>query len=614
MKTKLLSAAGCTAVLLAAGAAQAQVPIANTYYSGQHGEYVAVALQNSGGPHVLFMDSSGDYEWYPFSPSIWQISGSYGKRHDAVAYYAVMDGNGAWEFDTQSWYPLGTPGAWATDDSPTIYKEIAVFGEEQPGYGEPGLTKRYLPGNGTTHHLFNNGRHERRPNLFEETVAYEYDDGGVMWVSVHDLQNDVELYNAKGLRPDVVNSLVVHEDGGGSIHYEDCVSGIAGQLPPPPGCGWTYNPLIGGWGQWIIYTAKCNSGMELWLHEIGSGADQFIDWMNPDDEEFFHTVGEWLVYSDVNEKVVLIEFGPGGGSCDVPYMPAAASWSSGLIGSNPTMVLDNNGKWHDLFASGSNTIDWIPGNAPNAVGPAMSWYDGVYYTAAAVYMGNVWSYDVDVGAWTWIAAGGTTPTMYKDFLAWTHNGDPSDRAIGWGVGSIGSFSTGVSFAANGTHEQRPAVFEQTAALEQLNGTWDVTIVDVQSESLLASFGGSGNQTEPDLWGVTVAYVDDVQGLRWVENYYTGVSHPVPTSSACCTELRNPRLGYDGKWIFYEAAGCSHGKSELRVVSMGSGIDHMLDFVAPAGSGQPQYSAVDKQLVYVNDSGQVIHVELDNGQI
>src|SRR5690606_26216802 len=210
---------------------------------------------------------------------------------------------------------------------------------------EPGITVWSMPGASGGHYLDNNGRHERRPNLFEYTVAYEYDAGGSR-VAVHDLINDVQLFDGWGRRPDVVNSLVAYEDGGGSIRYEDWINGTSGQIVAPGGCSSVFRPLIGGWGQWIVYGADCGGPSEHFLYDIANNDEQHIDGLNDLEDEYFHTVGEWLVYSDKNKEVVLIQFGSAAPTCDSPNMPAYGMWNSGLFGRDPAVVQDGSGKWH----------------------------------------------------------------------------------------------------------------------------------------------------------------------------------------------------------------------------------------------------------------------------
>lgn len=614
MKTKLLSAAGCAAALLAAGAAQAQVPIANTYYAGYAAEYVAVALQSAGGPHVIFSDYFANYEWDPFSSSVWAISGSYSKRFDAVAYFAAADGPfDGWDFDNGVWI---NPGLWSSDGYPTSFKELSGYATSNTPDGDVTI---YNLNNGTWNtYLGYNGRREQMLNLFDNRLAYQYQDpSGYTWVAVHELSSNTQLFHSftgKDRRPDISGDVVAWEDhSNGGIAWAK-LGYASGFFPPPAGCSNAARPLVGNWGEWIIYAVDCGGDRQLWLHHVDLGFDQFLDVMNPTDVDYFHTVANWLVYSDKYGKLTLIEFGPSAPACDVPYLPADGVWDSGLIGRDPTVVLDGSGKWHALFATASNTIDWVPGNAPSAVGPAMSAYDGVYYNAAAVYMNNVWAYHVDVGAWTWIAGNAANPGMYKDFLAWTDTSDALDRAIGWGIGTIGSFSTGVSFAGNGRHEQRPAVFDQRAAIEQFNGSWDVRIVDVQTATSLALFGGGGNQSQPDLWDRSVAYLDDVNGLQWVKDYAWTLPQPIPTPTSCCSTFERPRLGSWGNWVVFEASNCTHGKRELRLVNMDNGNELLLDYLAAPVNGQPQYDLHEDQLVYVREDGRVIFVDLDATQI
>lgn len=626
MKAKLLAWGGVSAVLLgAAGAAEAQLPVARTYRSGQHGASLAAAHQNGGGIRVIFeevsvsVDRGNVVEWVPTTGSIRRTDGRDLRHFDGLSRFVIglgPNGNEIYDFQTRTWTPVQAPGT-IPSGYPTIYKSDALWPEYSGIFREPGLTL-YDVGTGTRRHfLFANRRSEEHPRLHAGVVAYEYSDGAGPKVALHDLGSDRQIFDTslhRGFqsRPDVWGDLVTWVDSNSGIvwwDYVDAVSRLPETIGIPVGCREVDRPRFIGEG-WIAYAAYCASGWELRVHDLDTRFDQRIDGLSA--PENFHAGFGWLVYSDASREVVALLLAEAG-----PFaVPVDDAFKSGVRGFDPAVAHDRY-DWHVVFSDGVKTLDWVPDRYLDSIGYAMRSYSGVGYQVAAVDQGKVVAWDFDRRTW-YTMGEGQYPSSFKTYIAWQEPANP-DTSIGWGASMAGGGPwSSHYFRGDWMNQGPPSLYESTIAYEVSGLLWDslrnrIEVFDLLRGVVLGVVEGGGRVSSPSLWNDAIVWVDHARNELRYRPYYNGRAEwAVPMPAGCTPSL--PRLGGDGSWVLYSVSHCAQAGT-LYLANMNDDFLWTVGVVAPANGHSPQYAIVKDKVAYVDGAtGQVVYLDLDEDRI
>lgn len=616
MRTNLLVPA-LALLLPGAAIAQSPLPLDTSIHSGQKGEMPAIARESvsTGSTLVVTFNEVGPgdlWRWEPFNA----FAASLGRSnfHCDGDDYQIACGVGTVEaYDLGgAWYTIGTGNHPSSDGYVVAWDDL--------GTGpDPGISwyDRWV---GVTHTVLDgNGLYEDFPVIDGFTIVYQVHNGFSWDVGLWDTYTNSSLGTVPDLgdetRPDMVAGFLAYESPSyGGIAWYDRINVSTVAVPTPGTACTSYaKPRLGGSGYWVVYEGiGCPSGgSELYLADMKTGSLYFVDRLLAPAHEYpnYAIRRDMLAYADDNGEIVLADIDAASLGAGLPGkpVPVTTDWHASRLGRNVAVSIDAGQPWV-TFSDSSTTWSWDPigGSITSTASPGWSRFDGqsvifVAWDGTEIQVSAA-------GSTSWSSLGkGLRPTVYEKNVAWIDDSVSPDLAISYDFGG----STGTVLDHNGLDEGMPQLWGDWLVYEvDYGGNWDVEIYDLAHHGPITSFPNLGQERNPDIYEkYVVADIDHRDIVRFDFGSGTTDYAALPPG---CAQYTHPRLGMKGDWVVFTAWDCPSNANELWLYNY---ANKNLWFVDQLGSfGDPTYHIVDDQLVYVNDSSEVVLLDLDETSI
>ena len=243
-----------------------------------------------------------------------------------------------------------------------------------------------------------------------------------------------------------------------------------------------------------------------------------------------------------------------------------------------------------IFGDDDYTWEWHPlqNTFSQIAYPYGKEFDGLAYFTAANADGYVHVWDLQARRWTNLGTG-STPSAYKEFVAWEDSG-----ALYYADLSRGTLNP---LSAN-RPARTPSVFEERVAYAYHDGrSWNVAVHDGANDVHEYDARDHSDELNPDLWSNMVAY-ERAGGTQIVIEDLSGSITVIPTMPRCA-EWRRPRFGGDGTWIAMAGVDCG-GVNELWLYEIATGHMQYIDRL-----WEPEFfNASTDALAYANDRKEI----------